>query len=217
MSHETPTIVARRRERLGSRYAQRLRREGQLPAVIYGHKSDPLPVSLDEKETLSIIRHGMHVLNVAIDGAGTETCLVKELQFGYLGDNVIHIDLARVDLDEIVEVSVHLRFIGTPEAARKPGTIVMHDITELPVKCKVRDIPEEIKIDLSSMGESLTAGEIALPQGISLAIDATDVICRVESISETEAEGEAATAEGAGASPEVIGEKEREAKEGDKS
>ncbi|MCA9284344.1 MAG: 50S ribosomal protein L25 [Phycisphaerales bacterium] len=219
MQHETPTIVANKREHLGSRYAQRLRREGKLPAVIYGHKTDPIPVSVDEKSTLGLIRHGVHVLNVSIDGSTTETCLVRELQFGYLGDNVIHLDLSRVDLDEIVEVSVHLRFVGTPEAARKPGSIVTHDITELPVRCKVRDIPEEIKVDLGSMGMTLLASAISLPAGVSLAVEPNDIVCRVEAVVEEEAAGEAVEAEAEPTTPEVIGEKEKEAneaKEGDK-
>lgn len=219
MSHATPTVIARKRDRLGSRYTQRVRREGRLPAVIYGHKSDPVPVTLDEKETLGLLRHGAHVLNVQIEGGETETCLVKELQFGYLGDNVIHVDLARVDLDEEVNVSIHLRFVGVPEGAKKPGTIVNYDITELPVICKVRDIPEEIKVDLSHMGDTFLAKEIALPAGVRVDLDADDIIARIELIAEL-VEGEAAAVEGTAVQPEVITEKkleEGEAAAGDKA
>ena len=212
MSKETPTVVARRRDRLGSRYAQRVRREGRLPAVIYGHGTQPMPVSFDEKETLTLLHDGNHVLNVKVEGGEVETCLVKELQFGYLGDNVIHIDLTRVDLDEIVEVSVHLRFVGTPEAAKKPGAIVHHEFTELPVTCKVRDIPEDIKVDLSKMGESLLAREIEMPAGVSLAVAADQVVSRIEMIQEM-VEGEAAAVEGATSQPEVI--TERKVEEGE--
>jgi len=212
MSHETPTIQASLRDRLGSRYAQRLRREGRLPAVIYGHKSDPVAVHVDEKETLRHLHLGSHVMKIEIDGHPPETCLVKDLQFGYLGDNVIHLDLTRVDLDEEVNVSVHLHFVGTPEAARKPGTIVHHDLTELPVVCRVRDIPEEIKLDLSSMEESIAANEIKLPEGVRLDIDPETSIARIETVLDTE-EGEAADVDGA-SQPEVISEKDDE--EGEK-
>lgn len=215
MAHETPTVVAQRRDRLGSRYAQRIRRDGRLPAVIYGHKTDPVHVSLDEKETLGHLRHGSHVLNVQIEGGSVETCLVKELQFGYLGDNVIHVDLARVDLDEEVSVGVHLRFIGTPEGAKKPGAIVHHNFTELPVICRVRDIPEEIKVDLSGMREAMLASELSLPAGVRLDIAGEDVVARIELVLET-AEGEAVAVEGAGTQPEVITERKLEEGEGDK-
>lgn len=209
MSHSTPTVIARKRDRLGSRYTQRVRREGRLPAVIYGHKSDPLPVTLDEKETLGLLRHGAHVLNVQIEGGQVETCLVKELQFGYLGDNVIHVDLARVDLDEEVHVNVHIRFVGTPEAAKKPGVIVNYDVTELPVVCKVRDIPEEIKVDLSHMGDMFVAKDITVPAGVRIDLEPTDIIARIELIAEL-VEGEAAAVEGAAVQPEVITEKKLE-------
>ncbi|HMN96535.1 MAG TPA: 50S ribosomal protein L25 [Phycisphaerales bacterium] len=215
MAHETPTVIARKRDRLGSRYAQRIRRDGRLPAVIYGHRTDPIHVSLDEKETLGHLRHGSHVLNVQIEGGTAETCLVKDLQFGYLGDNLIHLDLARVDLDEEVSVGVHLHFIGTPEAARKPGAIVHHAITELPVICRVRDIPEEIRVDLSKMGETLFAREIALPEGVRLDIEADDVITRIELVLDA-AEGEAAAVEGSGTQPEVITERKVDEADGDK-
>jgi len=213
MSHETPTIKANLRERLGSRYAQRLRRDGRLPAVIYGHKTDPIAVHVDEKETLRLLHLGIHVMKVEIDGGASETCLVKDLQFGYLGDNVIHLDLTRVDLDEEVHVSVHLRFVGTPEAAKKPGTIVHHDLTELPVICRVRDIPEEIKVDLSSMRDSLAVSEITLPDGVRTDVDPDTAIARIEIVLDTE-EGEAAEVEAGGVEPEVIADRKDDEQDG---
>ena len=98
MKHKAPTIEAKAREKVGSVYARRLRKAGRLPAVIYGHKKAPVPITIDEDEILSHLRHGTHVLTVDVEGARPETCLVKDLQFGYLGDNVIHVDFARVDL-----------------------------------------------------------------------------------------------------------------------
>ena len=94
--HDTPTISATSRERTGTRYSQRLRKQGRLPAVIYGHKKTPISVSVDEKEILTLLHSGAHVLEVKVEGGSKETCLVKDLQFGYLGDNVIHVDFARV-------------------------------------------------------------------------------------------------------------------------
>lgn len=214
MAHETPTLAATRRERLGTRYARRERQSGRLPAVIYGHKTDPIAILLDEKQTLSLLHHGTHVVNVQIEGGATETCLVKELQFGFLGDNVIHVDLARVDLDEEVEVSVHLRFLGTPEAAKKPGSIVHYELTELPVRCKVRDIPDEIRVDLGGMGDSLPAKDVQLPAGVRLDVAPNEIVARIELVLDV-AEGEAAAVEGTAAQPEVITEKKVDGEAGD--
>ena len=112
MAKDTPKISAQTREKVGTRYSRRLRQEGRLPAVIYGHKSNPVAISVDETETISHITHGAHVMEIDVDGGNIETCLVKDLQFGYLGDNVVHVDFTRVDLDEIVTIIVKLDLRG---------------------------------------------------------------------------------------------------------
>ena len=121
MSTMPPTVPAEPRERIGSRYAQRLRKAGRLPAVVYGHKQDPVAISVDGKSMLQMLERGNRVFELAIDGGVTETVLVKDLQFGYLGDNVVHIDFARVDFNEQVTVNVQLHFIGQPSESMKSG------------------------------------------------------------------------------------------------
>jgi large subunit ribosomal protein L25 len=203
MSKNTPTLKAAPRERLGSRYAKRLRTSGKLPAVLYGHGTAPMSITLDEKETVTSLKAGAHVVKLAMEGGSTETCLVKDLQFGWLGDNVIHVDLARVDLDEVVTVKVRLQFVGTPESAKKPGAVLTHDVTELEIECKVRDIPEEIRVDLGGItADVYTVGEFKLADGLKAVTDPHAALSRVVTIAE-EAEGEAA-APTAGAEPEVL-------------
>jgi large subunit ribosomal protein L25 len=211
MSTQRPTIKASRRDRLGTRYASRLRKAGQLPAVIYGHKSNPIAVSVDAKETITHLEHGLHVMDVALDGGKAETCLVKELQFGYLGDNVIHIDFARVDLDEMVEVKVHLKFIGTPESAKATGAVLTFDITDLEVRCKVRDIPEEVRVDISAMEDLFLVKQIQLPAGVVPAVDPEKIVAHISFVAEEViAAPEAAAVETAvAAEPEVISETKR--------
>jgi large subunit ribosomal protein L25 len=215
MKHETPTIVASKRERLGTRYSKRLRNQGQLPGVIYGHKTEPLSIAMNEKETLSILKHGAHVVNVAIDGKSPETCLIKDLQFGYLGDNLIHVDFARVDLNEEVEVKVHLRFTGSPESAKKPGSVLGYPTTDLEVICKVKDIPEEIKVDIGKMEDIFTVGEIQLPPGVRTKLPSHYIVAQVTFVKEevvAPAAGEAAEVSATAGEPEVITEKKAEEK-----
>lgn len=218
MAQDTPTITAQTRERTGSRFSQRLRKSGRLPAVIYGHKSDPVSISVDEKEMLFHLHNGSHVVNVTVEGGKTETCLVKDLQFGYLGDNVIHLDLARVDLDEEVHVQVHLKITGTSEEAQKAGAIVSHPLTELTVVCKVNAIPEEIKVDSTKMeGSILTVGDIELPPGVRTEIKPDTPIMTISFIHEEEATGEEVEVGGEATSePEVITETKPEGTEEDK-
>lgn len=204
MSTETPTIEAHTRDRIGTRYARRLRSAGLLPAVIYGHKEDPLPVSVNAKDMLRHLHHGVHVMEIKLDSGKTETCLVKDLQFGYLGDNVIHVDLARVNLDEEVHVQVHLHFVGEPAVLKQPGAILSHDLTELEIICKVNAIPDEIRVDQSAMESSITVGEIDLPPGIRAASDPDTLVAHISFVAEVETGEEAAVDEQGAAEPEVI-------------
>jgi large subunit ribosomal protein L25 len=161
---------------------------------------------------LSALKHGSHVVNVKLGGGEPETCLVKDLQFGYLGDNVIHVDLARVNLDEVVTVNVVLHYVGVPELAKKAGNIVTHDLAQLEVRCKVRDIPEEIRVDLSVIMKemTLTLGEIKLPNGVTATLPPETVLARIQTIAE-EVVGEAAPAAAEGVTtPEVITAKKEE-------
>jgi len=201
MAKEVPTIQATTRDRLGSRYSKRLRAAGRLPAVIYGHGSEPLSVHVDEKLTIGALKRGLHVLNLEIEGKGAETCLVKDLQFGFLGDNVIHMDLARVNLDEVVNVAVSFEFYGAPDAAKRSGVVIVNELNDIHVICKVRDIPEHIRIDLTTMhADTFTAGNLKLPAGVVIAGDPHAVIVRVQIVKE-EASGEAATPAAAAAAP----------------
>ena len=178
MSNETPTLPASLRERTGSRYARRLRSAGKLPAVLYGQGSTPVSIAVDDVQILRHLSHGVRVFELDIEGHGTQTCLVKDLQFGWLGDNVIHVDLTKVDLDEMVTIKVRLHFKGSPKGLKATGSVLKQDLNELEVTCKVRDIPEEILVQMDDMEESLTVGELNLPDGVTPA-DADARVCHI--------------------------------------
>jgi large subunit ribosomal protein L25 len=203
MSKETPTLAASTRERTGSRYARRLRAAGQLPAVLYGHGMDPISIAINEIEIIRHLTEGAHVFELDIEGR-KETCLVKDLQFGWLGDNVVHIDLTKVDLDEMVTVNVKLIFKGTPKGASQAGAVLTQDLTELEVSCKVRDIPEEVIVQMDEMEESFNVGELELPSEIKAVAPPETVVCHIVFKAEEEEETDAEDgAEGAdGAAPE---------------
>jgi large subunit ribosomal protein L25 len=205
MSTMTPTVSAEPRERIGSRYAQRLRKAGRLPAVVYGHKQDPVAISVDGKSMLQMLERGNRVFELAIDGGVTETVLVKDLQFGYLGDNVVHIDFARVDFNEQVTVNVQLHFIGQPSASMKSGSVMQTDAAEVQITTTVSRIPEAIRVDLTEMsGTVLTAGDLVLPEGAVLVTDPTVPIISITLVSDV-AEGEEVEI-GGDVQPERIGE-----------
>src|SRR3954471_15487932 len=114
MATQTIQITAKPRPELGSRANQRLRNAGFLPGVVYGHKEAVVPVTLPKKELVNHLHRGVHLFDLALDGKA-EKVLVKEVQYDHLGAEVLHVDFARVSLDERVEVTVSLEFKGTPK------------------------------------------------------------------------------------------------------
>jgi large subunit ribosomal protein L25 len=188
------TLEANIRDRKGSRYAQRLRSEGRIPAVIYGGGFDPISICLDNKETLKGLTGGSRVFDIMLEGK-SETCMVKDLQFGWLGDDLIHLDLTRVDLDQIIETNVALHFIGEPPAMNATNAKLDTLLNELRVSCKVKDIPDEIVVRLEGMeGEILTAGDIGIPSNTTLLTDNGEKVCQV-SIAEEDDDAEEAGSE----------------------
>jgi large subunit ribosomal protein L25 len=210
MGHDTPTIEVATRERTGTRYAKRLRDAGRLPAVIYGHGNDPVHVSLDTTETINHLRDGVHVIDVRVDGGTVETCLIKELQFGHLGDDLVHVDFTRVDLHQVVTVNVPINLTGTPKGTKETGAMLVVVRPQIEVSCKVSEIPSEIKADISEMMESLTIGELDLPEGVTPSLDLEKHICHIEFQAAEDADAEATDVTADGSEPEVITEKKEE-------
>ncbi len=210
MQHETTTLTAERRERLGSRYAQRLRAGGRLPAIVYGHGETPIPVAIDRKLAVQHIERGEKVFNIEFDGR-KETVLVKDLQFDHLGTEIIHADFALVNLNERVETNVHVHLVGTPKGLKTAGAVLMHPTTQVTIECAVTNIPEEIDVDVSDLDahESLHASQIKLPLDSMKLVSDPDAIVATVTVKGEESTGEEATVDGQ-AAPEVITEKKKD-------
>ncbi|MDX2114474.1 MAG: 50S ribosomal protein L25 [Planctomycetota bacterium] len=214
------TLKAQRREKLGSRYAQRERARGMLPGVVYGHGQDPVAITLNAKETLRYLHQGEKVFTIEMAGESSgQTVILKDLQFDYLGTNVVHVDLARVDLDEEIEANVPIRLVGEAIGMKKANAILTFPNKELKVRCTVRTLPDHVDLNISTldMGHALHCREIPLPQGVKLAEDPDAIVVSITMVKE-EVAAEAATADGAPAQPEVITAKKEEPKDegGDK-
>jgi len=205
---EIPTLKAEPRQAAGSRAAARLRRDGKLPAVVYGHKQSSESISLVYRDVESHMEHGLHVIKLDMDGQ-VQPCQFKQAQYDYLGSTLVHVDLVRVNLTERVKVTVPLEFRGTPKGAAEGGQI-RHEMTDIEIECVVSQIPELIRVDVSGLGvdETLHAKDIELPEGATTATDpeAAVAVVRLPAAAEAEAEAPAEGAEGAAtaAEPEVI-------------
>ena len=215
MNEQSPTLEASPRQRLGSRYSQRLRSQGRLPAIVYGHKQEPTPISLDAKSTLTHIHSGEKVFRLAIEKADPQVVLLKDIQFDYLGTNIIHADFARVDLEERVQTRVHLKFVGDAVGLKEAGAVLVHPLSEIEIECRVVDMPDLIEIDVTHLeaGESIVAADLKLPtEDMKLVTDEHALVCQVSIQAEAPDLAEEETVEGA-AQPEVITEKKEEGEE----
>jgi len=207
MAHETPIVKVELRDKTGTTYARRLRKSGRMPATIYSKGTDPISVSIDEKEILTYLHGGSHVMELD-NGDGTPaTVLVKDLQFGFLGDNLIHVDFARVDLKQVVTVTMTLEISGQPINATQTGAILEVPRPQIEIECMVKDIPESIKVDLTTVESVFTIGDLELPDGVRATLDPERHIAHVTIVQEEiePVEGEATVEDGA-TSPEVISE-----------
>lgn len=209
---ETLLLKAEIREHTGSKAVRKVRQQGRVPAIVYGHKQKPVAISFDEHDFVEGLHHGHRLIDVQV-GRKKEKMIVKELQYDHLGRNVIHADLMRVNITETIKVSVPIELKGTAAGTHEGGIIDEH-VDNLEVECKVTDIPETIVISVKDVkvGDVLHAGDIELPENVKLASppETLLVACHLVAAAQTaeEVEEEMPTA------PEVIGEaKEPEGEE----
>jgi large subunit ribosomal protein L25 len=193
------SIKADKRDALGSRANDRLRKTGLVPAVVYGHKEAVQPLQLNKKELVAHINHGTHVFTLDIGGK-SESVLIKEVQYDAFGQEVLHVDFARVDLNERVTLTVSIELKGDPKG-EKEGGVLQQILNELEIECVVTEIPDAITVDVSNLGkdEQLHVSDIKLGGSIKILTDGDQVVAKVEEIVEQ------ATPEDETAEPEVIG------------
>jgi len=210
--NKTLQLEGQVRETTGSRAAARVRKEGRIPAIVYGHKLEPLAITLDAHDFVRGLHHGHRLIDVKV-GKNTQTMIVKDIQYDYLGRDIVHADLMRVSATETVRITVPIELKGTAQGTHEGGIVEEH-ADHLEIECLVNNMPEAIVVPVKEVGvgDVIHAGDIALPDGIKL-VSSTETIvvtCHLVAAAKTtdEIEEEAPTA------PEVIGEKKEEG-EGD--
>ena len=206
--NKTLQLEGQLRERTGSKAAARVRKEGRIPAVVYGHKQEPMAISLDAHDFVEGLHHGHRLIDVKV-GKNTQKMIVKDLQYDYLGRDIVHADLMRVDVTESVRVTVPIELKGTAQGTHEGGIVEEHT-DHLEIECLVSSIPDAIVVSVKDVGvgDVIHASDVALPDGVKLVSspDSIVVTCHLVAAAKTteEIEEEAPTA------PEVIGEKKEE-------
>ncbi len=193
------------RQVYGSREARRLRRNGLLPAVLYGHGEETISVTLSREEVEKAIRHGVRVVDIDA-GNKVEKALIRDVQWDHLGKALLHVDFARVSADERVEVTVPLEIRGTAPGIAQGG-VIDQPIHTLQIECLAISIPESIRVNVGELQleQALHIRDVVLPPGVKALGDPDAIVVQVK-LKEVEPEAVVAPAEVAEqAEPEVIG------------
>jgi large subunit ribosomal protein L25 len=211
---ESVVLQTQPREERGTQAARRLRRQGRIPAVIYGHKEATVAVSLSAEDLVSAVRHGQRVVDLKSDG-GVERALIQELQWDHLGKEVLHADFRRVGEHERVQVPVPVEIRGISGGVTAGG-ILDQPLHVLQVECEVTAVPDSVRVNITELqlDQAIYVKDLHLPPGVQVLGDPDAIVVQVRA---PLAEPEAAAAPAPGtetSEPEVIG-RQREEEEGE--
>ncbi|HEY0413430.1 MAG TPA: 50S ribosomal protein L25/general stress protein Ctc [Allosphingosinicella sp.] len=195
---EQLTLSAETRERAGKGASRAMRREGRVPAVVYGNREEPLAVHVEEKALVKMLNTG-HFMNsvvmVEVAGGPTARTLPKDVQFHPVTDRPLHVDFLRISEHSKVHVAVPIRFVGEDQSrGLKRGGVLNAVRHELELVCDAAEIPDDIEISLAGLdiGDSLHISHITLPEGVESAITDRDfTIATIVGAASMTEEGEA--------------------------
>jgi large subunit ribosomal protein L25 len=216
---ETTTIQAEFREDVGKGASRRLRREGKVPAVIYGGQREPVALSLRQNDLLHAAEKEAFyasILEIKVGDDKSQQAVVRDMQRHPFRPVIMHIDFMRVSATEVIRMSVPIHFIGEEEspAGKASGVVIQHQLTEVEIAALPKDLPEFVPVDLSHMdaGDVVMLSDIILPEGVeipALAIEGDENDAQVANAVHIKADqgtGAAAAAEAEAALADELGE-----------
>ena len=217
---ETNVLEAQARKPGTKNEARRVRREGMIPAVVYGAGKDSLPVSVDPRVVIRILNsesgHNT-IFDLTLDGEKTKAMIV-DWQYEPIKGRLLHIDLKRIALDKVLTVSVPIELRGEAEGVKTQGGILEQMLREVEIECLPADIPSHIELDVSQLtfGKVLRVSDLPHSDKIKFLTDDNQPVAHVTSVKEevvATPEVVAAEAAAAPAEPEVIKKGKQETEE----
>ena len=199
------TIQVERRERTGKGGSRESRRKGMIPGVVYGGGKDSVPIQLDRKTFVELMKKSDSenpIFLLKLSDSGQERhAILRDLQRDPVSRMVIHLDFQRIEMNQKVHVTVPVELVGTAVGVKTEGGLIEFITRELKIESLPADIPNHIEVDISGLhvGQHIEAGSLQLPQGVTLFDDPEKVIVTLGHV-RTEDQGAA----GERAEPEVI-------------
>lgn len=216
------TINAQKRDIQGKNAARRIRREGGLPAILYGSKAENVLLRLDKKDVFSILKSetGENTIFRVKFGSENPEVMIKDYQQDVVSDEILHVDLLRIAMDKEIRVTVPIVLVGEAVGVKTEGGFVDFSTREVDIECLPTDIPESISVDISGLhlNQSLKIEDLAAKEGIKIMSDPQAVIVLIQVPTAEEEEEEVPEEEGIMAEeeqPEVI-KKEKAEEEAEK-
>ena len=176
---EVARMKAEARTAIGRNKTKHLRREGWLPAIVYGADKEPQAISISEWEFEQHLKHHHKVYALEIDGT-KQAAYLQALKFDTLTDRPQHVDFMRIDLNKPIELEVEVSFLGHPAGESKGGTLIK-DNTHVRIRCLPTAIPENIEVSVAELdlNDVLLTNQLDLPEGVELVGDGKAALCRV--------------------------------------
>ncbi|MFZ4386869.1 MAG: 50S ribosomal protein L25 [Chthoniobacterales bacterium] len=201
-------LSARPRADVGRNSVKHLRSRGVIPAVIYGHKDQPANLEINNREIAAILKHAIGeniLIELDIDGT-TKLSLIQEVQHHPVRGDILHVDFLEVAMDELLHTEVPVEPFGEADGVKNYGGLLEHSLRSLAIECLPKDLPEIIRVDVSTLGlnQSLHVRDLVLPSGVKAT---TDADLTVFIVAEPKVEVEPVAGAEPSKGPEVIKEK----------
>ncbi len=169
------SIVAEFREDVGKGASRRLRREGKVPAIIYGGHRDPVALTLQQTALLHASEHESFyasIIEIRVGADLSQQAVVRDMHRHPFKPIIMHVDFMRVSAGELLTIAVPIHFVGeeSSPAGKASGVVIQHHMTDVEIEALPQDLPEFLSVDLSSMnvGDSIMLSDIPLPQGVTI-------------------------------------------------
>ena len=212
-------VISAEKRTVTGKQVRALRREGKLPAVIYGYGIDPISIVLDTRSSSRTLARASSSTLVTIELEGVQyPTLVREKQLDYIRNSLIHVDFLAVSMTEKLTANVAIHLEGEAPAVKEFGAIVVTNLTELEVECLATDLPERFVVDISALaevGDGVYVRDITPPANVEILTDPEEMIVVATAAAAEEVEEEEVLEGEEGEEPEVIGKGKEEDEEED--
>ncbi len=207
------TIKAQKRDAFGKNASYRVRRDGNVPAVLYGQGLDTIALALAKKDVIHILKSetGENTLFKVGFDAEVRDAMIKSFQVDPVSDELLHVDLIQISMDKAIRVSIPVEHLGEPIGVKTEGGFVDFITRELEVECLPKDIPEKIQIQIGDLHlhQSIKVADVVPPAGVRILSDRNAVLVLVqlpheEKVEEKKEGEEVAAATEEAKEPEVI-------------